>query len=138
MRARELHSSDVEVPAVSSEQLQTVGDRLAGAAEDSRRLTVRDLRYEGADQTMDELWLPEAEVDAEGLRRESAMAFQAEESLDGSAVTRPLKRQRLWPVLIEGQSSRGQCGGVNRTAVPFSQARPGVVVHPRDSNTAKR
>src|SRR4030095_14796759 len=76
----------MEVAAVLAEEFQSASDRPARAAEDPRGLAVGDLRDEGADQIVNELRLLEAVVDAKGLRREGAMALEAEEALDGAAV----------------------------------------------------
>src|SRR5262245_47798834 len=61
-------------------------DRLPRAAEDARRLSMSDFRDERADQLEVEPRQLQSIVDAERLRREGAVALEAEEALDGAAV----------------------------------------------------
>jgi hypothetical protein len=86
--ACERQALKMEVTAVTPEELESMSDRLAGAAQDPSGLAVRDLGDEGADQIMIDMGLLEAVVDAKGLSREGAMAFQAQEALDETAVAR--------------------------------------------------
>jgi len=76
----------MEVAAVRAEELQTMRNRLARAAEDARGLSMRHFGNERTDQFEVEPWQLQSIVDAKRLRREGAMALEAEETLDGAAV----------------------------------------------------
>jgi hypothetical protein len=85
-RPRKRQAPAMKVAAVSSEQLQAMRDRLARAAEDARRLAMRHFGNERTDQLEVEPRQLQSIVDAKRLRREGAMALEAEETLDGAAV----------------------------------------------------
>src|SRR5262245_50767203 len=82
----ERQAPEMEVLAVLAQELESMRDRLAVAAQDPGRLSVGDLGDQGAEQVMMEERLLEAVVDAEGLGGEGALALQAQEALDGAAV----------------------------------------------------
>jgi len=63
-----------------------VRDGPAGATYDSRGLSVSDFGDEGSEQSVVELGLLEAVVDAKRLRGEGAIALEAEEPLNGSSI----------------------------------------------------
>jgi hypothetical protein len=71
---------------VLPEEPQPVRDGPAGATYDSRGLSVSDLGDEGSEQSVVELGLLEAVVDAKRLRGEGAIALEAEEPLNGSSI----------------------------------------------------
>src|SRR6185503_4715921 len=64
-----------------------MGDGAASAAEHARALAHRGLGDEVPEQGEVELGFAQPVVDAEGLRRERAMAFEAGEARNGAAVT---------------------------------------------------
>src|SRR5262249_33242475 len=77
----------VEGFGVVAEQRKPSSHRSAGAAEDSGRLSVRDLGDEEGGELGEERGLVQAVVESEGLDGKGPPAAPAEEALDEAAVT---------------------------------------------------
>src|SRR5262249_20832845 len=81
-----LHHLLVKVATMPAEQVEAMSDRVSRAAEDPRRLSMRDFGNEVPHQKEREVRLAQAAIGAEGLDGEEAPALLAHEALDEAAV----------------------------------------------------